>query len=38
MTFTGLTEGVRYVAYALVGGVHRYVRFMVASAAARLVG
>lgn len=27
VTFTGLTEGVAYVAYALVDGEHRYVHF-----------
>lgn len=27
LTFTGLTAGVDYVAYAQVGGVHRYIRF-----------
>ncbi len=27
VTFTVLTGGVKYVAYALVGGEHRYVEF-----------
>jgi hypothetical protein len=32
LTFTGLTAGVRYVAYASVGGVKRYIHFTPGSA------
>lgn len=31
LTFDGLSEGGRYVAYALVSGTHRYVRFNVSN-------